>query len=196
VGKLNNPVSRKRGRVVWLLYVLKFTIRDGKIAAVDLIPDPERIPPARPGGDPRLIALGRTFRHMLCLGAPQPIAGCGRFAIFAGQFARFRSYDKARRWLTMNYEQYGIDPQLVERLKKKAKKRPARERVKRLAEGVTKEDLQNEATVRKLIVRVSRTLSEPIPEEQTELMAHFIVAQQIDPNNALQLLKLYAMLHR
>jgi uncharacterized protein YpuA (DUF1002 family) len=96
----------------------------------------------------------------------------------------------------MNYEQYGIDPQLVERLKKKAKKRPARERVKRLAEGVTKEDLQNEVAVRRLIVRVSRTLGEPIPEEQTQLMTNFIVAQQIDPNNALQLLKLYAMLHR
>lgn len=94
----------------------------------------------------------------------------------------------------MNYEQYGIDPKLIERLKKKAKKRPTRDRVKRLAEGVTREDLQNKATVRNLITLVSHTLGEPIPAEQAERMTNFIVSQEIDPNNTFQLLKLYAML--
>ncbi|KIL41127.1 serine/threonine protein kinase [Gordoniibacillus kamchatkensis] len=96
----------------------------------------------------------------------------------------------------MNYEQYGIDRRLVERLKKKAKQRPARERVKRLAEGVTREDLQNKTTVRRLIGRVSHTLGEPIPPDQVELMTNFIVSQQIDPNNTLHLLKLYTMFRR
>lgn len=93
----------------------------------------------------------------------------------------------------LNYQQYGIDPALVERLKKKAKKQPHRDRVKRIAEDVTKEDLQNRASVRRLIQRVSHTLEVPIPGEQAELMTDFIVSQGIDPNNTLHLLKLYAM---
>lgn len=93
----------------------------------------------------------------------------------------------------LNYQQYGIDPVLVERLKKKAKKQPHRDRVKRIAEGVTREDLQNRASVRRLITRVSHTLGETIPGEQAELMTEFIVSQGIDPNNALHLIKLYAM---
>jgi uncharacterized protein YpuA (DUF1002 family) len=93
----------------------------------------------------------------------------------------------------VNFEQYGIDPILVERLKKKAKKHPARDRVKRLAEGVTKEDLQNKAKIHSLIGRVSRTLGEPIPAEQAELMSDFILRMQIDPNNPMHLMKLYAM---
>jgi predicted lipase len=93
----------------------------------------------------------------------------------------------------LNYQQYGIDPVLVERLKKKAKKQPHRDRVKRIAEGVTKEDLQNKVAVRRLIARVSHTLGEPIPGDQAELMTEFIVRQGIDPNNALHLIKLYTM---
>jgi hypothetical protein len=93
----------------------------------------------------------------------------------------------------LNYQQYGIDPVLVERLKKKAKKQPHRDRVKRIAEDVTKEDLQNKAAVRRLIARVSHTLGEPIPCDQAELMTEFIVRQGIDPNNALHLIKLYNM---
>jgi hypothetical protein len=47
--------------------------------------------------------------------------------------------------------------------------------------------------VRRLITRVSHTLGETIPGEQAELMTEFIVSQGIDPNNALHLIKLYAM---
>lgn len=93
----------------------------------------------------------------------------------------------------MNYQQYGIDPVLIERLKKKAKKQPHRDKMKRIAEGVTKEDLQNKASVRRLIARVANTLGVTIPGEQAELMTEFIVSQGIDPNNTLHLIKLYAM---
>ncbi|MFC0216080.1 stage VI sporulation protein F [Paenibacillus chartarius] len=95
-----------------------------------------------------------------------------------------------------NFRDYGIDPALVERLKKKAKKQPGRERVKRIAEGVTKMDLQNAVTVRKLIGRVSSTLGEPISPEQQDRMTRFIVDQEIDPNNALHMIKLYAMFRK
>jgi hypothetical protein len=94
----------------------------------------------------------------------------------------------------LSYQNYGIDPVLVERFKDKVKNPDLRDRVKWIAGSVTKSDLQDPAKVRKLIGLVSRTLGETIPPAQMEKMVNFVVAQKIDPKNTFHLIKLWSML--
>lgn len=93
----------------------------------------------------------------------------------------------------MSYKQYGIEPQLVERIKKKLKQPECKERAKKVAEGVTKADLQDRVKVKKLLAQMSKALAEPISEQQGERIVQFVIAQKIDPNNTFHLLKLWGM---
>ncbi|RJG25982.1 stage VI sporulation protein F [Paenibacillus thiaminolyticus] len=93
----------------------------------------------------------------------------------------------------MSYTKYGISPQLVERIKLKMKQSAMKERVKRIVDGVTKSDLQNRQTVRRLVRKVTSTLNESISAQQEEAIVQFVLAQKIDPNNTLHLLKLWGM---
>lgn len=93
----------------------------------------------------------------------------------------------------MSYQQYGISPQLVERIKLKLKNRAAKERVKELIEGVTKADLQNKAKVQRLVKKSSVILNEKLTPTQEEQMTTFVIAQKIDPNNTFHLIKLWGM---
>ncbi|MEB3101226.1 stage VI sporulation protein F [Ferviditalea candida] len=93
----------------------------------------------------------------------------------------------------MSYQQYGISSELVEKVKRKMKNPAAKERVKNILDGVTKQDLQNRATVRKLLGKISRALNEKLTEQQSNQIVDFVIAQQIDPNNKFHLIKLWAM---
>lgn len=89
------------------------------------------------------------------------------------------------------YEKYGISSELVERVKVKMKNPAAKERLKTAVGTVTKADLQNRATVKRLIVLASKAIDEPITEGQRETLTRFVLEQKIDPNNPLHLIKLW-----
>lgn len=93
----------------------------------------------------------------------------------------------------MSYQSYGIDRELVERVKLKMKNPLFKERVKAILDGVTKADLQDRGKVSKLLSQVSRALGEKLTERQAKQMIHFVIAQKIDPNNTFHLLKLWSM---
>lgn len=93
----------------------------------------------------------------------------------------------------MSYLQYGIDQELVERVKLKMKDKQKKERIKKLLDGVTKADLQNRTKVAKLLNQATKVLGEKISSTEASRIIDFIIAQKIDPNNTLHLLKLWSM---
>ena len=95
--------------------------------------------------------------------------------------------------MSASWQKYGIQPQLVERVKAKMKHTENKERIKGLLEGITKRDLQDRAKVRQLVKSAARILREPLTDEQTERITAFVLAQKIDPQNTLHLLRLWAM---
>ncbi|WP_123039976.1 stage VI sporulation protein F [Cohnella candidum] len=95
--------------------------------------------------------------------------------------------------MSASWQNFGIQPQLVERVKLKLKNPVIRDRIKGLLEGVTKYDLQDRVKVRQLVRNASRILNEPLTDVQEEQIVAFILAQKIDPQNTLHLIKLWAM---
>jgi len=93
----------------------------------------------------------------------------------------------------VGYQQYGIRPELVERVKRKLKNPAVKERMKRLLDGVTKHDLQDRAKVRRLVRQAAAILNEPLASDLEERIVAFVIAQRIDPNNTLHLLRLWSM---
>lgn len=93
----------------------------------------------------------------------------------------------------MGYQQYGIRPELVERVKRKMKNPATKERMKALLNGVTKYDLQDRAKVRRLVRSAAASLNEPLTSDLEERIIAFVIAQRIDPNNTLHLLRLWSM---
>lgn len=92
-----------------------------------------------------------------------------------------------------SWQKFGIQPQLVERVKRKMKQPAAKEKVKEMLDGVTKSDLQNRAKVRSLVKAAGRILQEPLSDTQVDQLVSFVLAQKIDPQNTLHLLRLWAM---
>lgn len=88
---------------------------------------------------------------------------------------------------------FGIKPEFVERVKVKMKNPATKERIKGLLDGVTKYDLQDRAKVRRWAKQFARILNEPLTDAQEDQLVNFIIAQKIDPNNMLHLIKLYTM---
>lgn len=93
----------------------------------------------------------------------------------------------------MSYQQYGIDPELVDRIKRKMKNPLTKERIKAMLHGVSKADLQNPAKVRSLLNRAAKVFGESLTERQSAQIVQFVIAQKIDPNNTFHLLKLWGM---
>jgi len=92
-----------------------------------------------------------------------------------------------------SWQKYGIKTEFVERVKLKMKNPAVKEKIKGHLEGATKYDLQDRAKVRRWVKTFARILNEPITETQEDQLVNFIIAQKIDPNNMLSLIKLYAM---
>lgn len=95
--------------------------------------------------------------------------------------------------IRMSYTKYGISPQLVERVKVKMKNPLMKDRVKRLLEGVTKQDLQDRAVVHRLVRKVATILNENLTDTQEDQIVKFVIAQRIDPKNTFHLIKLWGM---
>lgn len=93
----------------------------------------------------------------------------------------------------MSYQNYGIKPQLVERVKLKLKNPVVKDRIRQLLGHVTKYDLQDRVKVRKLVKSSAAILQEKLTETQEDQIISFILAQKIDPNNTFHLLKLWGM---
>lgn len=93
--------------------------------------------------------------------------------------------------MLVSYQQYGISPELVERVRAKMKNKVIKERVMKVAEAVTKEDLQNRAKIQKLIDRGSKITGVKVSPAQAEALKNFIIAQKINPKNTLHLIRLW-----
>lgn len=93
----------------------------------------------------------------------------------------------------VSYQNYGIRPQLVERVKLKLKNPVVKDKIRHLLGSVTKYDLQDRAKVRKLVKSASVVLQEKLTDVQEEQIVAFVLAQKIDPNNTFHLLKLWGM---
>ncbi|MEK3884398.1 stage VI sporulation protein F [Paenibacillus sp. PL2-23] len=93
----------------------------------------------------------------------------------------------------MGYQNYGIKPQLVERVKTKLKNPNVKDKIRQLLSHVTKFDLQDRAKVRKLVKSAAVILHEKLSDVQEEQIVNFVLAQKIDPNNTFHLLKLWGM---
>lgn len=93
----------------------------------------------------------------------------------------------------MSYQQYGISPELVERVKTKMKNPLVKERIKQILEGVTKGDLQDPTKVKKLLARTEKALREKLTERQKGNIVNFILEQRIDPQNTFHLIRLWSM---
>ncbi|SFI30159.1 Stage VI sporulation protein F [Paenibacillus sp. UNC496MF] len=93
----------------------------------------------------------------------------------------------------MSYAKFGIRPELVERIKFKMKNPVIKDRIKMLMNGVNKYDLQDRAKVRKLVRTAAGIMQENLTEQQEEQIIAFVLAQKIDPNNTLHLIRLWAM---
>ncbi|MCJ8011257.1 stage VI sporulation protein F [Paenibacillus sp. KQZ6P-2] len=93
----------------------------------------------------------------------------------------------------MGYQQYGISPSLVTRVKKKMKNPTTKERIMGIIDGVNKKDLQDPAKVQRLVKSAAGVLKEPLTQTEEQQLVRFVVAQRIDPNNTLHLIKLWGM---
>ena len=93
----------------------------------------------------------------------------------------------------MSYQRYGISPQFVERIKLKMKNPIVKEKMRNLLGDVTKYDLQDRAKVRRLTRSSAAILQEKLSDVQEEQIINFVLAQKIDPNSTLHLIKLWGM---
>lgn len=95
--------------------------------------------------------------------------------------------------MRLSYQQFGINPDLVERIKVKMKNPTTKERVKKLTEGLTKADLQDRAKVRRLVKQAATLLGEKLTSVQEEQIVSFVLYQKIDPQSTLHLIRLWSM---
>jgi hypothetical protein len=93
----------------------------------------------------------------------------------------------------LGYQQFGISPQLVDRIKLKMKKSTVKDRIKNMINGISKQELQDAAVVRRLVRNASGVLNEKLTSTQEEQIVKFIIAQKIDPNNTFHLIRLWGM---
>jgi type II secretory pathway component PulJ len=94
---------------------------------------------------------------------------------------------------TVSYQNYGIKPQFVERVKYKLKNPVMKDRIRQLLGNVTKYDLQDRPKVRKLVKAAAVILQEQLTDTQEDQIVAFVMGQKIDPNNTFHLLKLWGM---
>jgi hypothetical protein len=95
--------------------------------------------------------------------------------------------------MSVSYQKYGISQELVEQVKKKMKNPDIKERVKQILDGVTKADLQNPTKLKQLAAQISRATDVSVSASQAGKVIDFVIAQKIDPNSKLHLIKLWGM---
>lgn len=93
----------------------------------------------------------------------------------------------------MGYQQFGISPALVDRIKLKMKNPAVKERIKNMINGISKQELQNTAVVRRLVRNASAVMNEKLTSAQEDQIVKFVIAQKIDPSNTFHLIRLWGM---
>jgi len=93
----------------------------------------------------------------------------------------------------LGYQQFGISPQLVDRIKLKMKNPAIKDRIKNMINGISKQELQDTAVVRRLVRNASGVLGEKLTSTQEDQIVKFVIAQKIDPNNTFHLIRLWGM---
>ncbi|GGF85031.1 hypothetical protein GCM10010912_32880 [Paenibacillus albidus] len=93
----------------------------------------------------------------------------------------------------MSYQQYGISPQLVARIKLKMKNPAVKDRIKNMINGISKHELQDTSVVRRLVRNASGVLGEKLTSTQEDQIVKFVIAQKIDPSNTFHLIRLWGM---
>lgn len=93
----------------------------------------------------------------------------------------------------MGYQQFGISPALVDRIKLKMKNPAVKERIKNMINGISKQQLQDTAVVRRLVRNASAVMNEKLTSSQEEQIVKFVIAQKIDPGNTFHLIRLWGM---
>ncbi|AIQ58221.1 stage VI sporulation protein F [Paenibacillus borealis] len=93
----------------------------------------------------------------------------------------------------MGYQQFGISPALVDRIKMKMKNPAVKERIKNMINGISKQELQNTAVVRRLVRNASAVMNEKLTSAQEDQIVKFVIAQKIDPSNTFHLIRLWGM---
>ncbi|NMO94640.1 stage VI sporulation protein F [Paenibacillus lemnae] len=93
----------------------------------------------------------------------------------------------------MSYQQYGINPQLVERIKSKMKNPAIKERIKGVVQGLSRSDLQNSTKVYQVVRTCAGILGEKLSPTEEQQIVQFVIAQRIDPKNTFHLIKLWGM---
>ena len=93
----------------------------------------------------------------------------------------------------MGYQQFGISPQLVDRIKLKMKNPAVKERIKNMINGISKQELQDTAVVRRLVRNASAVMNEKLTSAQEDQIVKFVIAQKIDPGNTFHLIRLWGM---
>jgi uncharacterized protein YpuA (DUF1002 family) len=93
----------------------------------------------------------------------------------------------------LGYQQFGISPALVDRIKLKMKNPAVKERIKNMINGISKQELQDTAVVRRLVRNASAVMNEKLTSSQEEQIVKFVIAQKIDPGNTFHLIRLWGM---
>jgi uncharacterized protein YpuA (DUF1002 family) len=93
----------------------------------------------------------------------------------------------------LGYQQFGISPQLVDRIKLKMKNPAVKERIKNMINGISKQELQDTAVVRRLVRNASAVMNEKLTSTQEDQIVKFVIAQKIDPGNTFHLIRLWGM---
>ena len=93
----------------------------------------------------------------------------------------------------MGYQQFGISPALVDRIKLKMKNPAVKERIKNMINGISKQELQDTAVVRRLVRNASAVMNEKLTSTQEDQIVKFVIAQKIDPGNTFHLIRLWGM---
>ena len=87
----------------------------------------------------------------------------------------------------------GVDPALIKRIKVKMQNPVRQQQVRSLLRSLSKSDLQNANKVKKTLFTLSQILHEPIKASESEKLAKWIIAREINPANKLHLLKLWSL---
>jgi hypothetical protein len=91
----------------------------------------------------------------------------------------------------MKLEQYGIEHQWIVAVKARLKEPKALDRVKRIIEGVTKEELQSRSYLMQKLKQIVPVVGISMTKKQAEGVIQFIIDQKIDPNQTWHLIKLW-----
>jgi hypothetical protein len=97
-----------------------------------------------------------------------------------------------KRWGdVVTLKQYGLNKQWIREVKSRCEDQIIMDQVKKLVDGVTKEDLQSEQFLTRKIKQIAPVIGVKISRQHADGVIRFIRDQKIDPDNTWHLIKLW-----